>query len=236
MPRSSLAMLFLALVLSFSLGGVARAEGPEAPPRDEARLAAGQTVSYPQTLYRHGKRYVGGVTYAVVDASVAELTGLLSDMSAFTAVLPHAMDARLVGSVGDDRLVQITQGISFLQAAYTIQMRVDDDHRRVRFWLDHQRPHAIDDAWGYFRVDPLPSAASGSPRVLLTYGILVDLGPGLIRDLFEARIQASMLNVPDRLKRYTFARFRRHAARRDGAEVTGRAAPSADFTKSATSL
>jgi hypothetical protein len=44
--------------------------------------------------------------------------------------------------------------------------------------------------------------------VLLAYGILVDLGPGLMRDFFESRIQASMLTVPDRLRLYAQARFR----------------------------
>jgi hypothetical protein len=215
--RASVAVGSLALLLS-CLGApcVASASIDAAPSAtDEARLAAGETVSYPQTIYRHGKRYVGGVTYTVVDASVAELTELLGDPAAYTAVLPHAHGAKIVGAAGQDQLVEITQGVSFLEAEYTLRMRTDDDHRRVRFWLDHGRPHAIDDAWGYFRVEPLPFAADGSPRVLLSYGILVDLGPGLMRDLFEARIQASMLAVPDRLRRYTASRFR-SGSRRTG--------------------
>jgi hypothetical protein len=151
---------------------------------------------------------LGGVTYTVVEASVPELTDLLSDMSAYVEVLPHARDARLVGTLGADRLVEIRQGTSFVEAAYTLRMRPDDDKRRVRFWLDRSRHHDIEDAWGYFRVDPLPPSADGSPRVLLAYGILVDLGPGLMRDFFESRIQASMLTVPERLRLYAQARFR----------------------------
>ncbi len=217
--RAPLAMACLAacLVLLSGAGSGAMAAAAELSPppavADEARLAAGQPVSYPQTLYRHGRRYVGGVSYVVIEASVTELTELLGDMSAYTAVLPHARAARVVGAAGEDRLVEITQGMSFVQAAYTLRMRTDGDHRRVRFWLDQGRPHAIDDAWGYFRVEPLASAPDGTPRVLLAYGVLVDLGPGLVRDLFEARIQASMLTIPERLRRYASTRFRGGAAR-----------------------
>jgi hypothetical protein len=175
---------------------------------DQARLDAGQTVSYPQTFYRHGRRYIGGVTYTVVDASVSELTALLADTAAYRQVLPHARDARMLGVERGDRLVEITQGTALVQAAYTLRMRTDDDQRRVRFWLDRSRPHGIDDAWGFFRVEPLADASDGSPRVLVAYGILVDLGPGIVRDLFESRIQASLLTVPERLRAYASLRFR----------------------------
>jgi hypothetical protein len=208
------ALTTAALALAVALGsGPARAAvtGDEATPElDQRRLAQGDAVTYPQTVYYRGKRYVGGVSYAIVDASADELLQLLGDMSAYTEVLPHARTARLVGQKGDDHLVEITQGTSFVTAAYTLRLRADHDRQEVRFWLDRSRPHGIDDAWGYFRVTPLPAGERGQPRVLLSYGILVDLGPGLVRDLFEARIQASMLSVPERLRVYAAARFRAH--------------------------
>jgi hypothetical protein len=202
----------LVCTLAVLAPGSAHAEDPAdavSPlPSDEARLAEGQTVSYPQSLTRHGKRYVGGVAYTVVDASLDELTAMLADPSAYRQVLPHARDARLMGTTDGDQLVEITQGLAFVQAGYTLRLRADDDHRRVRFWVDRSKPHDIDDAWGFFRVETLPDAEDGSPRVLLTYGILVDLGPGLIRDFFEDRIQASLLTVPQRLREYASLRFR----------------------------
>ena len=210
------------LAMSCVVGAVTLAPGATAAPTigdldridaDQARLQQGEAVTYPQTLYHRGKRYIGGVTYAIVDASADELLQLLADMSAYTEVLPYARSAHLVGKAGADRLVEITQGTSFITAAYTLRLRADDEKREVRFWLDPSRPHGIDDAWGYFRVKALPASPDGSPRVLLAYGILVDLGPGLIRDFFESRIQASMLTVPERLRQYASLRFRsRHRA------------------------
>jgi hypothetical protein len=175
---------------------------------DELRLSAGETVSYPETLQQRGKRYIGGVSYTVVSASVDELTSLLGDMAAYRQVLPHARDARVVGHAGVDRLVEITQGNALVEAAYTLRMRTDNDGQRVRFWLDRGRPHGIEDAWGFFRVEPLADGPDGGPRVLMTYGILVDLGPGLVRELFEERIRASILSVPSLVREYAWNRFR----------------------------
>ena len=200
----------LAFSCAILLAARPAAATPELTTDDEVRLAAGETVTYPETKQRHGKRYIGGVSYTLVDATVDELTSLLGDMAAYRQVLPHARDARVVGQAGVDRLVEITQGNALVQAAYTLRMRTDADGRRVRFWLDRGRPHDIEDAWGFFRVEPQPDAADGTPRVLLTYGILVDLGPGLVRDLFEERIRASILSVPSLVRGYALARFRVH--------------------------
>jgi hypothetical protein len=207
------AVVCLVALSSVAVPGAARADAPLPSAADEARLEAGETLVYPETQYEHGRRYVGGVSYTVVDASARELTGLLGDVSAYIAVLPHAKSATIVDRIGDDTLVEIRQGTGFVEAAYTLRMRLDADGRRVRFWLDRSRPHAIDDAWGYFRVEPIQDKSDGGPRVLLSYGILVDLGPGIMRDFFESRIQASMLSVPERLRRYAFTRFRAVAAK-----------------------
>ena len=34
----------------------------------------------------------------------------------------------------------------------------------------------------------------------MTYGILIDIGLGLVRDLFETRVRALAMSVPERLR------------------------------------
>jgi hypothetical protein len=201
--RAAIFAVVSALLLAAPQAGASRGPTPE----DEVRLATGETVTYPETFEQHGKSYIGGVCYTVVSASAGELTALLGDMAAYRQVLPHARDARVVGQAGVDQLVEITQGNALVTAAYTLRMRTDNEGRRVRFWLDRGRPHDIEDAWGFFRVEPMADGPDGGPRVLLTYGILVDLGPGLVRDLFEERIRASILSVPNLVRQYALARF-----------------------------
>jgi hypothetical protein len=98
-----------------------------------------------------------------------------------------------VGTVGDDSLIEVTHGNAILQVTYT--MRVHREARSARFRLEPRRRHDIEDVWGFLRAEPL---ADG--RTILTYGVLVDMGPGLLRDLFENRVGATALTVPERMR------------------------------------
>src|SRR4029079_18004815 len=144
-----------------------------------------------------------------VDRPPEELAAVLEDVRTYRQVLPRTKQARLVGENGSDFFVELRQGNSLVEAKYTLRARKDAAHHEVRFWLDKSRPHGIADAWGFFRYEAVPRSAlgadpvaSGPPRTLLTYGILVDVGPGLVRELFEERLRALMLSVPQLVQRY----------------------------------
>lgn len=51
----------------------------------------------------------------------------------------------------------------------------------------------------------------GTPRTLLTFGVLVDMGPGLARALYEERMRAAMLGVPQLVRQYVARTVRRKA-------------------------
>ena len=176
---------------------------------ESTRLTRGETVIREHT-WEPGRsaRFVGGVTYTVVDAGAAEILALFDDVNAYRRVLPHTKQARLLSvEPNGDRLVELVQGTALVEAEYTIRVRHDPpssgggSRREVRFWLEPTRPHEIDDAWGFFRFEPF-IGTSGEQRVLLTYAILVDVGPGIIRELFEERVRAALLSVPQLVRRY----------------------------------
>lgn len=188
---------------------------------EATRLKRGETVVREQTFESGDRHYVGGITYTVVDASTAELSAMLEDVGTYRRVLPRTKRARLVGVEGKDMLIELAQGNALLEAEYTLRVRPvvaaavpsiapptsgaslppREGTREFRFWLDGSRPHGIDDAWGFFRLEPIPGPG-GDARVLLTYGVLVDVGPGLVRDLFEERLRAALLSVPQLVRRY----------------------------------
>ncbi len=162
--------------------------------RDEtARLEHGDTVTRAQQLDRGPRHYVGGVSYAIVDATPGELSALVDDVAAWRRILPRTRDARRVGTEGGDVLAEITHGTLFVSVGYT--MRLHREGNEVRFWLDRTRPHDIDDAWGFIRAQPLPDG-----RSLVTWAILVDMGNGMLRDLFESKVQQMALTVPGRVQ------------------------------------
>jgi hypothetical protein len=188
----------LAFASLLGVAAPARAQEGSLTREESARLARGETVVREQTIERGERRYIGGLTYTVVDGTVAEVASILDDVEALRRVLPKTKSAQVVGRIGGDRLVELAQGNALMAAKYTIRVRRTSDE--VRFWLDASRPHGIDDAWGFFRYQPFVGP-NGEPRVLLTYGVLVDVGPGIVRELFEERVRSALLSVPQLVRR-----------------------------------
>jgi hypothetical protein len=189
-----------ALFVGALLVGLApRARADTLHAHEKARLARGETVVREQTLEQGERRYVGGLTYTVVHASAVEVSSVLDNVSSLERVLPRTQQARLVGMADGDRLVELLQGNALVEAEYTLRVR--HERNEARFWLDPSRPHGIDDAWGFFRYEPFV-VETGEERVLLTYGVMVDVGPGIVRELFEERLRTALLTVPQLVRRH----------------------------------
>jgi hypothetical protein len=195
------ALLALATAAAIALGPrPARADALTAA--ESLRLARGETVVRKQSLEQGSRRYVGGVAYAVVDAPADDLSARLASVDAWRHILPRTRSARWVGSAAGDHLVEMTHGTPLLGATYTLRVRREG--RGLRFWLDADRPHDIEDAWGFLRAEDAPGG-----RTLIVYGILIDMGPGMLRDLFEERVRDAALTVPDRVRGWVFERSAR---------------------------
>jgi hypothetical protein len=206
--RVRLPPLLRALVLSAAFVGTCGLFGrdavaAEAPlsADERARLLAGDDVVRLETFDIDHERYVGGLVYVVIAAMTPnELVALLSDAAAMQQILPRTQYVKPAGVRGADTLLELHQGNALLHASYTLRVRSEPERNRVRFWLDRSRPHAIDDAWGFFRYEPFEGPAG--PALLVTYGVLVDLGSGVFRSLYEERLRAMALTVPLRLREY----------------------------------
>ncbi len=173
---------------------------------DSARLASGRSVVHEENVERDGRRYVGGVSYIVIDAPVEEVVAALQDVRSYALILPHTRSARWVGlSRKGDALVEIDQGNAIAHGKYTVRVRrergtTEGSAETIRFWLDRRYAHDLDDASGFFHVEPYGEGT------MLTYVILVDLGQGLIGHLFESRVRRAALSTPVLLKRYVESR------------------------------
>ena len=152
----------------------------------------------------HGD-YLGGVSHVVMQASPEALDALFEDVAGYPRILPDTLDARLVQREPDGFLAWLKQGNSLFHASYTVRIRTSvgaRGERTLRFQLDPSRPHGVRDATGYVRYEPLAPLADGKPRVLLTCGTWVDIGPGIVRTLFGGTIQRVILSVPERVRGY----------------------------------
>jgi hypothetical protein len=157
------------------------------------RLARGQTVSRRHDERQGSHRYVGGMSYTIADWGTDQVGSLVDDLSLWKRYIPRVRDVHRAPSTGPDRVVDVEHGNALISVAYS--MRVHRDGRVIRFWMDPTRRHDIEDVWGYFRLEPMPDG-----RTLVTFGILIDLGDGMIRDLFEDEVRKLALEIPNNVR------------------------------------
>jgi hypothetical protein len=217
--RSRIRFLRAASIAACLLGGCALPPSvtPEDPPLVDAdekpplrsggltsdqhrTLRAGGRIEELLTLDRQGQRYVGGVSYALVRAEPRQVFDVLNRLRTLSDILPQTRNTRIIDRSGNRVRVELEQGNSMVSTTFTVFFQLEppeglDDPHVVRFWLDPSQPHGIDDAWGFFR-----AARYDAQHSLVSVGALVNLGPGVIRMLFEQRIQRSILRMPKRIR------------------------------------
>jgi len=219
-PRGCLARglgrLFVAALLAQAACALPPAVTPEDPPLGGAeqelrgarvfseaqhqRLREGERVEELVELERRGQRYVGGLSYVLVNAEPHQVFDVLNRLDTLANVLPQTRNLRVLERGGGRARVEIEQGNSVVSTAFTVFFELQppaggDEAHMVRFWLDPSQPHGIDDVWGFFR-----ATRYDARRSLVSVGALVNLGPGLIRMLFEERIVRAILRLPNRIR------------------------------------
>lgn len=170
-------------------------QGLRASERDQ--LVAGDVVARPLTLERGRGHYVGGVSYQLVHARPDDVVAALASVDTLPQVLPHTKSARLIEVKGHRARVELVQGNTLVEARYTLELERVPGSDELKFWLDRSRPHDIDDVYGYFRVRRFDR-----DRSLVTVAVALDVGPGLVRMLFEDRIQRVILATPAHIKQF----------------------------------
>lgn len=202
--RKAAASSLWGCLLVLSLAGPAHAEPSAAPKtaapltaRERDALYAGALVSRALRFQHEGGRYVGGVSYQVVDVRPELVLAALSDVNNWPEALPRTQSARLLEPRNDGlSRVELVQGSSLLAARYTVVLS-RADATTIRFWMDPAAPHDVRDVWGFFRVEAMPGG-----RSLITVGAALDLGDGIARLLFEDKIASMMLRAPHKIRQF----------------------------------
>jgi hypothetical protein len=158
-------------------------------------LSSGERVERPVRFVTRDGQYVGGIAYQVVRAPPQGVLSALADVERLPDLLPRTQSARRLPSRGDETRVLLTQGAGPFVASYGIQLVRVPGQNELRFWLDRAVPRDIEDVWGFFRAEPRPDG-----RTLVTVAVAVDLGSGLVRALFEERVQAIVLRSVSRIR------------------------------------
>ncbi|MCA9626578.1 MAG: hypothetical protein KC766_02875 [Myxococcales bacterium] len=164
-------------------------------PSERQRLVAGHQVRRRVDFSQRSGDYVGGLSYQRIASSPAQVVERLQSVAALRAVLPRVISARRLPAAPDRHRFELVQGTSLYSARYSVvAQRPRPGDSELRFWLDPREEHEIDDVWGFFRAAPFRGGS------MISVGVALNLGEGIIRWLFEERIVDVMLDMPRRIR------------------------------------
>ena len=87
-----------------------------------------------------------------------------------------------------------------LEVKYFLAVQVDSQKRDIEFRLDDSHENDLRSAYGFYNLRPFESGDSG--RTLLSYGVMADIGSGLLVSLARDTVHDWMLRTPWMVKRF----------------------------------
>jgi hypothetical protein len=96
-----------------------------------------------------------------------------------------------------ERVIQFRHDVGVVSAGYSLRFEYDPRAKTVIFRLDPGRAHDIRAAWGFFRL-----RERGEGQTLISFGVMVDVGNGLISGALQSRLHEWVLKIPWTFKRY----------------------------------
>lgn len=114
-------------------------------------------------------------------------------------MLPAAQETEVVAHAPGERVVRVSHAVGFMSASYHLRMEYDHEGFDIAFNLDEGRPNDLRAAWGFISIAPY----EGDPeRTLVSYGVMADIGGGMLSGLVRGEIHEWMLRVPTTIRSY----------------------------------
>lgn len=165
---------------------------------ERAQLEAGELVQRPAERRQGSLELLGGSSWQVIDAAPETVWQALLDTPHYPRMMPQVLEARLVRDDTTKRTVFMRQGASgFMEKHYYLDVRIDEARRDITFSIDQQRPHDLRAAYGFYTVRPYKGR-----RTLLAYGVMADIGDGLLVGLVRDEVHEWMLKTPWMIKQF----------------------------------
>ncbi len=166
---------------------------------ERARLAAGELVSRPVTRQQGSLTLIGGTSWKVLDTTPEIAWRALCDSPQYRRMFPSTEESQIVAHSPGERVVRFRHSYGPVSALYHLRMRFDHERHDISFRRDRERPSDLRAAWGFLSARPYGETGD---RTIISWGIMVDLGGGLLGGIFRGSAHESVLRVPQTVGEY----------------------------------
>ncbi len=202
--RSRLPACLVALLvvggLAFGLGQARAGTGPDQQASftaaERASLEHGELVQRRSSREHGDLHLLGGSSWQLINSPPEVVWQALLDTPRYPRFLPQVAEARLVKQTGGTRRVFVRHG-GLAAASYYVSLRVETPLREISFRIDEAGAIGVRAAWGFYDLRQY-----GHGRTLLAFGIMADIGNGLLTALVRPQVHEWMMKVPWMLKRF----------------------------------
>lgn len=164
------------------------------------RLDRGRLVARRTSERRGGMLLIGGTSYQVVDLSPGEIWRALGDRPRYLKrMLPQTQRVREVRRNGNVRTLRLVHEYGIVSATYAVNFTYDDDAKTIIFRLARDEPRDLRAGWGFIKLRPW---GDDGDETLVSFGMMADIGTGLVSGALRPTLHEWMLKVPWTMKQY----------------------------------
>lgn len=164
---------------------------------EKASLRAGELVVRETREVRGTYHLVGGTSWQVIDRPLDAVWQGLMDTPRYHRWMPQVSRALLTDGNDTQRLLRIEHDTGPFDVHYYLRAKVVKTRGDVTFRLAKTSDGSLKAAWGFFKVQ-----AYGPDRTLFSFGVMADIGDGLIAGVLRGTAQEWMLKIPWLMKKF----------------------------------
>ena len=164
------------------------------------RLERGRLVTRRTSERRGELLLIGGTSYQVIDLAPDEVWRAVSDRPRYLRqMLPQTQRMRELRHTETTRTMRVRHEYGIVSATYAVTFSYDADAKTVIFRLANDRPRDLRAGWGFIKLRPW---GDNGEQTLVSFGMMADVGTGIISGALRPTLHEWMLKVPWTMKQY----------------------------------
>ncbi len=192
-----LCILYLTLIAALFavLGGDLATAKADFTKTEQRRLDSGKLVTRYETKALGNLKLVGGTSWQVVDASPELVWKGFRDFGRYKHFLPQCDESKVVGRTANGVVLRLEHSEGPVRAHYHMAIKANETIRAAQFRLSTKYPNDIREGWGFVKISPYKGG-----RTLVSFGVMADIGTGILAGAVRSSIHQWMLHVPSLFK------------------------------------